>query len=256
MTSSGPVASSMSRSFSTRSASAPLSSASRASSSPEAGESAPLSAFWTSVICQSAMSPPCRCRGSGATRRGRAGTRRSGLEVSLVTCGERAAGGLHVGGAHEGLPDQHGVDADAVEVVELLARGEARLGHHRLARGDVREQFVGALDVDAEVAEVAVVEAEDVRVDVERALELLLVMDLDEHVEVEAARLLVQLVEVVVLERGDDQQDGVRAGGGRFVELIRVDDEVLAQHGQLRGGDHLAQVVEAAAEVRALRQDG
>ncbi len=35
------------------------------------------------------------------------------------------------------------------------------------------------------------------------------------------------------MERGDDQQDRVGAGGRGLVDLVRVDDEVLAQHRQL-----------------------
>ena len=65
-------------------------------------------------------------------------------------------------------------------------------------------------------------------------LELALVVDLDERVEVERARLAQQVVEVVGLERGDDQQDRVGARRGRLVQLVRVDDEVLAQHRQAR----------------------
>ena len=70
-----------------------------------------------------------------------------------------------------------------------------------------------------------------------------------------AARLAVQLVELVVVEHGDDQQDRVGAGRRGLVELVAVDDEVLAQHRQLGGRDRLAQVVERAAEVRALGED-
>ena len=74
-------------------------------------------------------------------------------------------------------------------------------------------------------------------------------MDLDEDVEVEAERLAVQEREVVVVERGDDQQDRVGAGHRRLVDLVGVDDEVLAQDRQRAGRARLAQVVERAAEV-------
>ena len=89
------------------------------------------------------------------------------------------------GGAHQRLADQDGVDADLLELVELLAGRDAGLGDDHLARRHVGEQLEGALEVDAEVAQVAVVDAEQLGVDVERDLELLLVVDLDEHVEVE-----------------------------------------------------------------------
>ena len=67
-------------------------------------------------------------------------------------------------------------------------------------------------------------------------LELLLVVDLDEHVEVERpAPRACSAPSALRLERGDDQQDRVGARGRGLVDLVRVDDEVLAQHGQVRG---------------------
>ena len=45
--------------------------------------------------------------------------------VSAIA-GELAAGGLDVGRAHQRLADQHGVDADPVELVELLAHRRSR----------------------------------------------------------------------------------------------------------------------------------
>src|SRR5207245_814551 len=54
---------------------------------------------------------------------------------------QRPAGGLDVGRAHQRLADQDRVDADALEVLELLARMEARLGYDGLAGRDVREQL-------------------------------------------------------------------------------------------------------------------
>ena len=111
-----------------------------------------------------------------------------------------------------GSPHEDRVDTDALELLELLARSEARLGDHGLARGDLGEQLVGAVEVDREVGEVSVVDAHDVGVDVERALELRVVVDLDEDVEVERPRLAVELEEVVGMQRRDDEQDGVGAG--------------------------------------------
>ena len=90
---------------------------------------------------------------------------------------------------------------------------EARLADDGLAGGHVGEQLEGALDVDAEVGEVAVVDADQLGIDrLERPLELLVVVHLDEHVEVELGGLRVQRGQRVVLERGDDQQDRVGAG--------------------------------------------
>ena len=60
--------------------------------------------------------------------------------------------------------------------------------------------------------------------------------------------------QLVGLERRDDQQDRVGAGRRGLVDLVAVDDEVLAQDRQRRGRARLAQVVERAAEVGRLGQ--
>src|SRR6187551_2484534 len=112
------------------------------------------------------------------TRTSFASARESGLKVQVAAAAELADGGRDVLSAHQRLADQHRVDPDALEIVELLTRAEARLGDHGLARRHVGEQFVRALDVDAEVRQVAVVEAEHVGIDVQRQLELALVVDL------------------------------------------------------------------------------
>ena len=54
------------------------------------------------------------------------------------------------------------------------------------------------------------------------------------------------------LERGDDQQHRVGARGARLVQLVGVDDEVLAQQRQRAGRARRAEVRERAAEVRPL----
>ena len=51
------------------------------------------------------------------------------------------------------------------------------------------------------------------------------------------------------LERGHDQQHRVGAGGARLPELVLVDDELLAEHGDGDGRPHGDQIVEAALEV-------
>src|SRR5436853_6404713 len=55
--------------------------------------------------------------------------RRGARLGALAQARELAAGGLDIRGAHERLADQHGVDADPIELLELRAGGVARLGH-------------------------------------------------------------------------------------------------------------------------------
>ena len=100
-------------------------------------------------------------------------------------------------------------------------RGSCRPGRRR--------ELAGRLHVHLEGAEVAIVDADHFRADLQRALEVILVVDLDDAVEVELDRLLVEEVEILVGEAGDDQEHGVGTGNRRLPQLIRVDDEVLAQ---------------------------
>ena len=71
----------------------------------------------------------------------------------------------------------------------------------------------------------------------------------------EPAGLVVQTAQLVVVQRRDDQQHQVGAGGAGLDHLVAVDDEVLAQHGYVDRGPDRAQVVEAAAEPALLGQD-
>ena len=55
-------------------------------------------------------------------------------------------------------------------------------------------------------------------------------------------------VERVLLQRGDDQQHEVGAVRPRLVQLVRADDEVLAQHRDVHGRAHGGEVGQRAAE--------
>jgi hypothetical protein len=63
---------------------------------------------------------------------------------------------------------------------------------------------------------------------------------LDEDVQVERQRLAAQAGQLGPPERGDDQQHRIGAGDRRLVELVAVDDEVLAQDRQVAGAAGLA----------------
>ena len=59
----------------------------------------------------------------------------------------------------------------------------------------------------------------------------------------------------VVVEAGDDEQDGVGAGDDAFVDLEFVEDEVLAQERELDLLADLAQVGEVALEIFLVGED-
>ena len=55
-------------------------------------------------------------------------------------------------------------------------------------------------------------------------------MHLDQDVETEFGRGGGQLPRGGIIERRHDQQDAIGAEGAAFQHLIRVEDEILAQH--------------------------
>ena len=81
--------------------------------------------------------------------------------------------------------------------------------------------------------QVAVVDADHVGVDLERALELALVVDLDEHVEVERQRLARAAgASSLAASAATISRIASAPGRRRLVDLVGVDDEVLAQDRQ------------------------
>ena len=70
--------------------------------------------------------------------------------------------------------------------------------------GRLADEFVGALEIDREVAQVAVVDADQARLELQRALHLVRVVDLDQHVHAAFERGGLDLGHLDVVERGDD----------------------------------------------------
>ena len=97
-------------------------------------------------------------------------------------------------------------------------------------------------------ARIALVDADEHRSGVERLLQLRLVVDLDEHVESHLAGELVHLHELERVEHSGDEQDRVRLHQPGVDDVAWIDCEVLAQHGQCRGGAGGLQIVDRPAE--------
>ena len=75
------------------------------------------------------------------------------------------------------------------------------------------------------------------------------IVHLDERRHAELGREDLEVDDVALGQRLCDQEDRVRARRARFPHLVEVDDEVLAQDGQLHRVAHRMDVLELAAEV-------
>ena len=106
----------------------------------------------------------------------------------------------------------------------------------------------GAVVVDLERDEVALVDADERRPGVERLLQLRLVVHLDEDVEAELAGQLVELDQLERVEHGGDEQHGVGAHQPGVGDVAGIDGEVLAQHRERRRRAGRFEVGHRAAE--------
>ncbi len=136
--------------------------------------------------------------------------------------------------AHEGLADQERMHAGIAHQRDVGRRQDAAFGdQHAVARHRVLQVERG-LQRHLEGAQVAVVDAEQARRHRQRTLEFVEVVHLDQHVHAEFAGDEGELRQLHVIQRRGDQQHAVGAERARLVHLVRIDDEILAQHRQAR----------------------
>ncbi len=107
---------------------------------------------------------------------------------------------------------------------------------------------VGALLVDLERHEVALVHTDQGRPDVQGDLELGLVVHLDQRVEPEVPGQPEACDELGLLEDGDDQEHGVRTHQPGVGDVALRHREVLPQHREVGRCPRHVEVVDAAAE--------
>src|SRR5437016_3212104 len=96
------------------------------------------------------------------------------MSVLVFRSGELAHDVFRVRCAHKSFANKDGIDADALQLLDLRTAADTRFGHDRLAGRDGGQQVDGRLDVDREVLEVAVVDPDHVHVELEGDFELLL----------------------------------------------------------------------------------
>src|SRR3990172_5195314 len=80
-------------------------------------------------------------------------------------------------------------------------------------------------------------------------------MRLHEDVEPEPARDTEIILELMTFQTGRDQEQSIGAGGARLVDLIFVDDEILAQKRKLHNIFDVVQIFKPSLKILLLRQD-
>jgi len=104
--------------------------------------------------------------------------------------------------------------------------------------------------------EIAAVHADDVGATLQRALQLVFIVDFAQRIELQSRGKIQQPPKSLIVERRQDQQNGVGMVGAGFCDLKLVDDEVLAQAGKLSGGGSFKQVGQLALKKILVGEDG
>ena len=117
-----------------------------------------------------------------------------------------------------------------------------------------RRRAIEHVHVDGQRPQVAAVDADDPGTGVDGAGDFGGVVHLDEAGQPQRMRVVEQLPECAVVERGDNQQCGVRARRRRFQQLVSRNDEVLAQQRHRNRRTRAFEVLERAVEERRLGQ--
>ena len=150
-------------------------------------------------------------------------------------------------------PHERGADEDRVRARELRrcslrACVDPALRDDDSVARDPRDELELRAPVDREAAEVARVHADDLRLERDRALELLRVVGFDERVQPEPSSLGEQRPCTRVVDVAEQDQRGVGARRLQLGEVGLLGEEALAQQRELRRCARGAEVVERAAE--------
>ncbi len=105
-----------------------------------------------------------------------------------------------------------------------------------------RRELVRRLEAGLESLEVSVVDPDEGRGHGECRIQFDAVVDFHQHIEPNLHRTPAQQGQFLPVQDRGNQQDAVRAQRSRFINLVGVDGEILAQHRQgtgIAGGDQI-----------------
>lgn len=116
--------------------------------------------------------------------------------------------------------------------------------------------MLGIFQMDGEIAKIAVIHADDAGPCAKHPLHFLLIMCFCQDAKAKAPRVGEKLSDLLIGEDGCDKEDGRSPCERRLFDLASVDDEVLAEHGDLHLLRHGLQVSDIAFEPFRLCQAG
>ena len=151
--------------------------------------------------------------------------------------------------AQQALADQKCARAGRVETADILGRADSALRDDQRIATIVREQILGHRQIGHEGMQVAIVDSDQFSADARRESELLGVVNFDERGHFDFARQRRKRTQFALFQHRDNQQDAVGARRARFINLVRMENKILAQQRKIDRRAHRAQIIERAFEM-------
>jgi membrane protease YdiL (CAAX protease family) len=160
------------------------------------------------------------------------------------------------------LADEHDVDAVCAQAAQIVGRANATLSNddagvlkqlrkpHRMLDGSLHRPQVAIVDSKKRVARVRETN------DVHRAQQMIDIVHLEERSHAQLGGENLKVDDVALGDGLGDEEDRIGTSGARFPDLINIDDEILAKHGQLDRVANHVDVFELAAEVMLVGETG
>ena len=160
------------------------------------------------------------------------------------------------------LADEHDVDAVRAQAAQIVGRANATLSNddagvleqlgkpHRMLDGSLHRPQVAIVDSKKRVARVRETN------DVDRAQQMIDIVHLEERSHAQLGGENLKVDDVALGNGLGDEEDRIGTSGARFPDLIDIDDEILAKHGQLDRVANHVDVFELAAEVMLVGETG
>ncbi|MNE02922.1 hypothetical protein D3C80_954060 [compost metagenome] len=140
------------------------------------------------------------------------------------------------------------------QLAHLSVSIDARFANDRDTRTQTRSKLTRTVQINGQIAQVAVVDANDVGLERNRALQFLFVTHFGQHAHIQTVRHGCELAILFVIENGQHQQAGVSLIKTCQPDLVRVDNEVFAQNRLRRDLADNRQKIKTALEIFFIRQ--
>ena len=139
---------------------------------------------------------------------------------------------------------------------DVVFVGNAAFGNHQRIVRQIRQQADGLLQIHFKRAQIAVVYTAQRRGERRTAFGFGFIVQFQQNRHAQIVRHLFQMAQFCIVQRGGNQQNRICPPGARLIDLVFVQHEIFAQHGQRHSFPRLAQIIGRALEIGFVRQHG